>query len=452
MSTYGFSAGGFVDSNCCVKEFHMSAEDILARQKEFLFPCVANYYEEPVVITKAKGTYVEDVRGTKYLDFFGGILTVSLGHCQDQVVEAVQKQMAELGHTSTLYATQNQVDVAEIMAKISPGDLKKSFFTSSGTEADETALLLAKIHTGQTEIIALRHCYSGRSLMAINLTAHSNWRLQGSQVPGIKHGMSPNCYRCPMGLEYPSCGIRCATDLEELIQTETNGSPAAFIAEPIQGVGGFITPPKEYFEVAVGIIRKYGALFVCDEVQTGFGRTGDKWFGIEHWGIEPDIMTMAKGIANGMPVGATIAKEEIANSFTGLSLATYGGNPVSMAATKATLETMDDENVPERAGRLGRILRERLEEFKDKYEAIGDVRGMGLMQAIEFVKDRKSKEPDPAMTVRFMEAAKKHQLLIGKGGRWGNVLRIAPPMLISETELKDGIEIIDKALAEVCGN
>ena len=430
----------------------MSAEDILARQKEFLFPCVANYYEEPVVITKAKGTYVEDVRGTKYLDFFGGILTVSLGHCQDQVVEAVQKQMAELGHTSTLYATQNQVDVAEIMAKISPGDLKKSFFTSSGTEADETALLLAKIHTGQTEIIALRHCYSGRSLMAINLTAHSNWRLQGSQVPGIKHGMSPNCYRCPMGLEYPSCGIRCATDLEELIQTETNGSPAAFIAEPIQGVGGFITPPKEYFEVAVGIIRKYGALFVCDEVQTGFGRTGDKWFGIEHWGIEPDIMTMAKGIANGMPVGATIAKEEVANSFTGLSLATYGGNPVSMAATKATLETMDEENVPERAGRLGRILRERLEEFKDKYEAIGDVRGMGLMQAIEFVKDRKSKEPDPAMTVSFMEAAKKHQLLIGKGGRWGNVLRIAPPMLISETELKDGIEIIDKALAEVCGN
>ena len=430
----------------------MSAEDILAKQKEFLFPCVANYYEEPVVITKAKGTYVEDVRGTQYLDFFGGILTVSLGHCQDQVVEAVQQQMAKLGHTSTLYATQNQVDVAEIMAKISPGDLKKSFFTSSGTEADETALLLAKIHTGQTEIIALRHCYSGRSLMAINLTAHSNWRLQGSQIPGIKHGMSPNCYRCPMGLEYPSCEIRCATDLEELIQTETNGSPAAFIAEPIQGVGGFITPPKEYFEVAVGIIRKYGALFVCDEVQTGFGRTGDKWFGIEHWGIEPDIMTMAKGIANGMPVGATIAKEDIANSFTGLSLATYGGNPVSMAATKATLETMDAENVPKRAGRLGRILRERLEEFKDRYEAIGDVRGMGLMQAIEFVKDRKSKEPDPAMTVRFMEAAKKHQLLIGKGGRWGNVLRIAPPMLISETELKDGIEIIDKALAEVCGN
>lgn len=426
----------------------MSAEDILARQKEFLFPCVANYYEEPVVIARAKGTYVEDIKGRQYLDFFGGILTVSLGHCEDRVVDAVQNQIAELGHTSTLYATRNQVDVAETLAKISPGRLKKSFFTSSGTEADETALLLAKIHTGQSEIIALRHCYSGRSLMAINLTAHSNWRLQGSQVPGIKHGMSPNCYRCPMGLEYPSCGIKCATDLEELIQTETNGSPAAFIAEPIQGVGGFITPPKEYFEVAVGIIRKYGALFVCDEVQTGFGRTGDKWFGIEHWGVEPDIMTMAKGIANGMPVGATIAKEEIANSFTGLSLATYGGNPVSMAATQATLDVMADENVPARAAKLGAILREHLEGFKEKYQAIGDVRGMGLMQAIEFVKDRQSKEPDPETTVRFMEAAKKHNLLIGKGGRWGNVLRIAPPMLISETDLRKGIEIMDKAFAE----
>lgn len=429
-------------------EVWMSAEDILARQKEFLFPCVANYYEDPVVITRAKGTYVEDIRGHEYLDFFGGILTISLGHCEDRVVEAVQKQMAELGHTSTLYCTENQIRAAETLANISPGRLKKSFFTSSGTEADETALLLAKIHTGQSEIIALRHCYSGRSLMAINLTAHSNWRLQGSQVPGIKHGMSPNCYRCPMGLEYPSCGIKCATDLEELIQTETNGSPAAFIAEPIQGVGGFITPPKEYFEVAVGIIRKYGALFVCDEVQTGFGRTGDKWFGIEHWGVEPDIMTMAKGIANGMPVGATIAKEEVADSFTGLSLATYGGNPVSMAATQATLDVMAEEDVPARASKLGKILREHLEGLKERYTAIGDVRGMGLMQAIEFVKDRQSKEPDPETTVRFMEAAKKHNLLIGKGGRWGNVLRIAPPMLISETDLRKGIEIMDKAFAE----
>lgn len=427
----------------------MNSKDVRSKHKEFLFPCVANYYEEPVVITKAKGTQVEDLDGNQYLDFFGGILTVSLGHCQDDVVEAIQTQVSKLGHTSALYPTENQVDVAETLARLSPGRLKKSFFTSSGTEADETAILLSKIHTGQSEIIALRHCYSGRSLLAINLTAHSNWRLQGSQVPGIKHAMSPNCYRCPMGLEYPSCGIRCATDLEELIQTETNGSPAAFIAEPIQGVGGFITPPKEYFEVAVGIIRKYGALFICDEVQTGFGRTGDKWFGIEHWGVEPDIMTMAKGIANGMPVGATIAKEEVANSFTGLSLATYGGNPVSMAATKATISVMEREDIPSRAAKLGKILREHLEMMKEKYQAIGDVRGMGLMQAIEFVKDRKSKEPDPQTTNAFLESAKRNKLLIGKGGRYGNVIRIAPPMLISEADLREGCRLMDQAMGEI---
>lgn len=427
----------------------MDSKDVRSKHKEFLFPCVVNYYEEPVVVTKAKGTQVEDLDGNQYLDFFGGILTVSLGHCQDDVVEAIQNQVEKLGHTSALYPTENQVDVAETLSRLSPGRLKKSFFTSSGTEADETAILLAKIHTGQSEIIALRHCYSGRSLLAINLTAHSNWRLQGSQVPGIKHAMSPNCYRCPMGLEYPSCGIRCATDLEELIQTETNGSPAAFIAEPIQGVGGFITPPKEYFEVAVGIIRKYGALFICDEVQTGFGRTGDKWFGIEHWGVEPDIMTMAKGIANGMPVGATIAKEEVANSFTGLSLATYGGNPVSMAATKATISVMEREDIPSRAARLGKILREHLEMMKEKYQAIGDVRGMGLMQAIEFVKDRKSKEPDPQTTNAFLESAKRNKLLIGKGGRYGNVIRIAPPMLISEADLREGCRLMDLAMGEI---
>jgi len=427
----------------------MNSNDVRAKHKEFLFPCVANYYEEPIVITKAKGTQVEDLDGNQYLDFFGGILTVSLGHCQDDVVKAVQDQMAQLGHTSALYPTLNQVDVAETLARITPGPLKKSFFTSSGTEADETAILLAKIHTGQSEIIALRHCYSGRSLLAINLTAHSNWRLQGSQVPGIKHAMSPYCYRCPMGLEYPSCGVRCATDLEELIQTETNGSPAAFIAEPIQGVGGFITPPKEYFEIAVGIIRKYGALFICDEVQTGFGRTGDKWFGIEHWGVEPDIMSMAKGIANGMPVGATIAKEEIADSFTGLSLATYGGNPVSMAATKATISVMDREDVPARSGKLGKILRDHLESMKEKYPSIGDVRGMGLMQAIEFVKDRDTKEPDPQITNAFLEAAKKNKLLLGKGGRYGNTIRIAPPMLISEADLREGCRLIDVALGEI---
>ncbi|HET6611020.1 MAG TPA: aspartate aminotransferase family protein, partial [Kofleriaceae bacterium] len=427
----------------------MDAKTIREKHDELLFPCVANYYEEPIVIDRAKGISVFDVDGREYLDFFGGILTVSLGHCQEDVVTAVRDQVARLGHVSTLYPTEGLVRAADRLARLTPGKLKKSFFSNSGTEADETAVMLAKIHTGRQEIIALRHGYSGRSMLAGTLTAHASWRPLPAQIPGVVHGHSPYCYRCPFGLKYPDCGIKCATDLEELIQTTTTGQPAAFLAEPIQGVGGFVTPPPEYFHVAVGIIRKYGGLFICDEVQTGFGRTGGKWFGIEHFGVDPDIMTFAKGIANGMPVGGTIATDEVAGSFSGLSISTFGGNPVSMAATNATIDVMEREDIPARAERLGAILKDELCAMKDKYPFIGDVRGMGLMQAVELVEDRKTKEPAKARAAKMMEAAKRQNLLIGKGGLYGNTLRLAPPMLITETELKDATARLDKAFAEI---
>jgi len=427
----------------------MDAKTVRAKHAEFLFPCVANYYEEPVVITRAEGTRVADIEGREYLDFFGGILTVSLSHCHPAVADAVSQQVRTLGHTSTLYPTENLVRTAERLARLTPGKLKKSFFSNSGTEADETAVMLAKIHTGKSEIIALRHGYSGRSLLSTNLTAHANWRVLPSQVAGIKHAPAPYCYRCPLGATYPSCDVRCASDLEELIQTTTCGQPAAFLAEPIQGVGGFVTPPKEYFQVAVGIVRKYGGLFICDEVQTGFGRTGGKWFGIEHWGVEPDIMTFAKGIANGFPVGATIATDEVANSFTGASICTFGGNPVSMAATDATLATMESEDIPKRSAELGAVLRDRLDGFKETFPFIGDVRGMGLMQALELVEDRATKQPAPAKTNALMEAAKRHGLLLGKGGLYGNTIRMAPPMLISRSELDEALDRLGRALAEV---
>jgi alanine-glyoxylate transaminase / (R)-3-amino-2-methylpropionate-pyruvate transaminase len=425
----------------------MDGSQLRSKHEEFLFPCVANYYEEPVILSEGAGARVRDVEGRDYLDFFGGILTVSLGHCQPQVVEAISAQARRLGHVSTLYPTQNLVRVAERLARLTPGKLQKSFFSNSGTEADETAIMLAKVHTGRQEIIALRHGYSGRTMLASGLTGHSNWRLVPSPVAGVVHGHSAYCYRCPFGLSYPACDVKCAHDLEELIQTTTTGAPAAFLAEPIQGVGGFITPPKEYFQVAVGIVREYGGLFICDEVQTGFGRTGDSWFGIEHWGVEPDIMTFAKGIANGMPVGATIATDEVASSMRGLSISTFGGNPISMAATDATLQVMEDEAIPARARRLGDRLRAALVDFADEFSFIGDVRGMGLMQAIELVEDRKTKAPSPTKTAAVMEAAKREGLLVGKGGRWGNVLRLSPPMLIDETELDEGIQKLERALA-----
>lgn len=427
----------------------MDSATVRAKHKEFLFPCVATYYEEPIVLTEGKGACVRDADGRTYLDFFGGILTLSLGHCHPDVVSRVQQQLEKLGHTSTLYPTEEQVRVAERLARITPGKLKKSFFTASGTEADETAVLLAKIYTGNQEIIALRHGYSGRSLTALALTGHSHYRLIPTQVPGIKHALSPYCYRCPLGLEYPSCEIKCAQDIEELIRTETTGRPAAFLAEPIQGVGGFITPPKEYFAIAVGIVRKYGGVFICDEVQTGFGRTGDHWCGIEHWGVEPEIMTFAKGIANGVPLGATIATTEVADAFTGSSISTFGGNPVSMVAAEASLDVMERENTPKRSAERGQQLRQHLEAFQDQYPFIGDVRGMGLMQALELVEDRNTKEPSPGKTLQLLEATKRQGLLVGKGGLYGNVIRLAPSMLITEAEIEDGCRQLEKALAEV---
>jgi alanine-glyoxylate transaminase / (R)-3-amino-2-methylpropionate-pyruvate transaminase len=428
---------------------HVDAAAVRAKHKEFLFPCVANYYQEPIVVTRGQGSHVFDADGRDYLDFFGGILTLGVGHCHPDVTARVQEQVARLVHTSTLYPTAEIVSVAEKLARLTPGKLKKSFFTASGTEADDTAVVLAKIYTGQQEIIALRHGYSGRSHLAMSLQGHAPWRLISTSVAGVKHALSPYCYRCPLGLTYPSCEVKCAQDIDELIRTETNGKPAAFMAEPIQGVGGFITPPKEYFQIAVGIVRKYGGLFICDEVQTGFGRTGDHWCGIEHWGVDPDIMTFAKSIANGMSVGATIATDAVANAWTGLTISTFGGTPVTMAACDATLDVMERENTPKRAAERGKQLRAHLDGFKEKYRFVGDVRGMGLMQGVELVEDRKTKEPAPKKAAALMEAAKKQGLLIGKGGLYGNVLRIAPSMLISKEEIDEGAKRLDRALSEV---
>ena len=428
----------------------MTKQEIILANQQYLFPSVFHYYKEPLVVARAKDQFVWDADGNQYLDFFGGIVTISVGHSNDTVNRKVHEQIDKLQHVSTVFANEPQAALAKRIAQITPGGkLTKSFFTNSGTEANETAVLAARCYTGSHEIVALRHGYHGRSAIAMAATGQATWRLGGAAPSGFVHALNAYCYRCPLGLTYPSCNVRCARDMEEMIQTSTSGRIAAFIAEPIQGIGGFITPPKEYFEIAVGIVRKYGAVFICDEVQTGWGRTGDKWCGIEHWGVEPEIMTFAKSIANGFPVGATIATEEVANAFTGLSLSTFGGNPISMAAVDVTMDVMERENTPKRSAERGRQLRDALEEFKKRFAFIGDVRGMGLMQGIELVEDRKTKEPSPKKTTALLEAAKQQGLLIGKGGLYGNVLRIAPSMLISKADIDDGCKRLERALAEV---
>jgi 4-aminobutyrate aminotransferase len=416
------------------------SDEINQKHKDFLFPSVANYYKEPLVIDRGEGCYLYGNDDKKYLDFFGGILTVSVGHCNPKVTKKINEQTDKLQHTSTLYPTENIVALAEKLAQITPGLLQKTYFTNSGTEADETAIFLAQHYTGKQEIVALRHGYSGRSLLAMSLTAHAAWRHGGTHIAGIKHAVNPYCYRCPFGLTYPSCDIKCARDIEDLIQTTTCGEIAGFLAEPIQGVGGFITPPKEYFQIVVPIIRKYGGVFICDEVQ----RTGQKMFGIEHWGVEPEIMTCAKGMANGVPIGATIATSEVADSFTGLTISTFGGNPVSMAAAMATIGTIEEENLVNNVYEMGNYMHDGLMDLQKKYPVMGDVRGMGLMLGVEFVGENKS--PDPGLVIRLFEETKKEGLLIGKGGIYGNVVRLSPPMNVARSEVDDFLRIFNAAL------
>jgi 4-aminobutyrate aminotransferase-like enzyme len=429
-----------------------SVSEAVRKHKEFLFPAVANYYEEPLALERGEGEYVWDEEGNRYLDCFGGVLTVSIGHANPEVNRAVIDQIEKIQHTSTLYVNGPQGDLAEKLAEISPGKLKKSFFTNSGTEADDTAVMAAKLATGRHEIVVLRHSYSGRSATALTSVGHSTWRPLPAQVAGIVHARAPYCYRCPLNLSPENCGAACAEDVKEVIETATTGEIAAFMAEPILGVGGFIVPPDGYFQRVAEITREHGGLFIADEVQTGWGRTGDKWFGIEHWDVEPDIITSAKGMGNGVPIGWTIATKEVADAFPGLTFSTFGGNPVSMAAGLAVVKFIEENDLRTNAKTVGDYFRERLEELKDKHEVIGDVRGMGLMQALELVKDRKTKEPAPEAVLKVFEETRKQGVLIGKGGLYGNVIRTGVMLNASKDTIDELCAALDKGLEKVAEN
>src|SRR5947199_9624437 len=423
--------------------------ETIRKHKEFLFPAVATYYQEPLALVRGEGFHVWDDQGDKYLDCFGGVLTVSVGHANPRVTEAIVNQVKTITHTSTLYCNQPQSDLAEKLHQITPGKLKKSFFTNSGTEADDTAIHAAKLATGRHEIVVLRHSYSGRSATALTAVGHSTWRPLPAQIPGIVHARAPYCYRCPFKLTYPECGLACAEDIEELIMTTTTGEIAAFMAEPILGVGGFIVPPAGYFERAAEITRKHGGLFIADEVQTAWGRTGDKWFGIEHWNVEPDIITSAKGLGNGVPVGITVATPEVADKFPGLTFSTFGGNPLSCAAALAVLKVIEDDDLKKNSAEVGGYFRQRLEELKEKYPVIGDVRGMGLMQGLELVKDRETKEPDPQTVAKVMEETKKRRVLVGKVGLYGNVISSGMMLNSRKPHVDELIGAFDASLATI---
>jgi len=427
------------------------AATLLTRQRAVLLPVQSRmlyYGDRPLAVARGQGDWLWDVEGNRYLDFFGGILTVSVGHANPDVVEATVRQMRTVGHTSTLYLNEITIQVAEKLAAITPGRLAVSFFTNSGTEADEMAILAARTFTGNRDVVSLRHAYAGRSASMMAMTAHANWKQGGVYDGHIKQVRSPNPFRKPAGMTDDAYLDFLVDDLADFLATCTDGKIAAFMAEPIQGVGGFAVAPPDYFRRVEPLVREAGGLLIIDEVQTGWGRTGRYWCGIEHWGVEPDIVTFAKGIANGAPVGATVMTPEVAESVKALTLSTFGGNPVSMAQALATIEFIERHRLWENAETQGGRLREHLELLMATHDFIGDVRGMGLMQGVEIVGPGTT-EPDPARANALVNAARDEGLLVGKGGRWGNVLRIAPMLNVTPALIDEGCERLTRAASKV---
>jgi len=407
---------------------------------------------EPVVISEANGAVIKDVAGKEYIDCFAGISVVNSGHCQPVVLEAAISQAKRLVHAcSYLYYIPQVVELAEKLAEIAPAPLQKTFFGNSGAEAVECAMKLARKYTKRYELIALMCSFHGRTLGTLSITGQSGRRKfdMGPYLPGIAFAYPPYCYRCPFEKEYPECDLLCARRILDTIEYSTGKGIAAFIAEPVMGEGGIIPPPPEYFKTVKKTLDEYGILFVADEVQTGFGRTG-KLFAIEHYGVAPDIMTLAKGIADGFPLSACITRQDIGDSFEpGDHLSTFGGNPVSAAAALANINLMLREKLPEQAAEKGNYIMKRLNEMKENYDIIGDVRGKGLMIGVELVKDRKKKTPAKDETRKLVELARERGLLIGSGGVKGCVLRLQPPLVIEKEQIDKALDLLETIMNEV---
>lgn len=418
------------------------------RYAKYILPVVAQGVE-PIVVASAKGRTVVDEDGKSYLDCFSGISVVNAGHNHPKILAAAREQMEKLVHCcSYVYHVPVVGRLAEELAGVAPGGLTKSFFANSGAEAIEGAMRLAKQATGRREFVALGFSFHGRTIGTLSVTGNQvRKKGNGPYLPGVAFGPAPYCYRCPLGLKYPECDVACAHALKDVVRQQTSGDVAAFIAEPVLGEGGLVAPPPEYFNVAARIFHENGALFIVDEVQTGFGRTG-KMFGIDHAPeAAPDIVAMAKGIAGGFPLGAFMAKEPVSEAMKpGDHLSTFGGNPISCAAALANLEVIREENLIENSARRGEELVRRLKRLEETSSRVGEVRGRGLMVGLELVKDRTTKEPAPDEAKRIRASLRESGILVGVGGAYGNVVRLQPPLSITAGECDRAASALEAAL------
>ncbi|GMN40505.1 hypothetical protein TIFTF001_009731 [Ficus carica] len=422
-----------------------SADEILTKRKEFLSPSMFYFYKKPLNVVAGKRQYLFDEKGRRYLDAFGGIATVSCGHCHPDVVDAIVSQTNRLQHSTILYLNHAIADFAEALASKLPGNLKVVFFTNSGTEANELAMMIARLYTGCNEIISLRNAYHGNAAGTMGATAQCNWKFNVVQS-GVQHALNPDPYRGIFG----SDGEKYARDVQDLIEFGTSGHVAAFMSEAIQGVGGIVELAPGYLPAAYGSIKKAGGLCIADEVQSGFARTGSHFWGFENQGVVPDIVTVAKGVGNGIPLGAVVTTPEIAEVLTRRNyFNTFGGNPVCTAAGLAVLKVIEKEKLQENAFVVGSHLKERLTALKDKYEVIGDVRGRGLMLGVELVTDHQLKTPAKDETLHVMEQMKDLGVLIGKGGYYANVFRITPPLCFTKEDADFLVDVMDYAMAKL---
>ena len=426
--------------------------DLLARHREVLPSWMALYYADPIAIVDGEGRHVWDAEGNRYLDFFGGILTTMSGYKIPEVVEAIREQAGKMLHTSTLYLIESQIELAEKIAQLSGIPDAKVFFTNSGTEANDAALMLATQYRKSNQVMAMRNSYHGKSHSAVAITGQKAWSatsLSPFQVIYIHNGYK---YRSPFGHLADDAFIQaCVDDLEDMLRIATSGDVACLIAEPIQGVGGFTTPPDGFYGKLKEVLDQHGILFISDEVQTGWGRTGEHFWGYQAHGIVPDMLTFAKGLGNGLAMAGVVASAELMDCLQANSISTFGGNPLSTAGALANLNYVLENDLQTNSYKVGQQLKEGLHALADETAEIGEVRGKGLMVGVELVKAGGT-DPDPGVTAEVMEAAKSHGLLIGKGGLYGNVLRIAPPLTLTGEEADEGLSMLRAAIADVVGN
>ncbi|AWI06904.1 aspartate aminotransferase family protein [Clostridium drakei] len=424
-------------------ENFIGSKKVVEKKKEYTIPCSYHFFSNPPQFVRGKMQHLYDSSGKEYLDFFAGVSVMNCGHCNEEILDKTIEQMRNLQHTTTIYLTEPLVNLAEQLSKVTPGNLKRSFFCGTGSEANEGAMLLAKLYTGKSEFIALNNGLHGRTALTMSVTGIGMWRADFAPYGGTHFVPNPYCYRCPFKSTPENCEFACIEAVENTIKNHTSKKVAAMIAEPIQGNGGIITPPKEYFKVLKKVLNKYEIPLIIDEVQTGFARTG-KMFAIEHYEIVPEVITMAKALGNGIPIAAYITNDEMAETFKNPSASTLGGNPVSSTAGLAVLEYIEKHNLTQRAEVLGEKLKSGLMELKEKYSIIGDVRGIGLMMGAELVK--KDKLPASEETDLIIEMMKDKGILIGKNGEYRNVLAFQPPLIITEDDVYFMLDTLDGVL------